>query len=97
MSALSASSSSYYVTSTKFDFDEDEVQYTGSFSWVTANNPSSGSYDNYWAYLYVQTTSISDYKLKITFSHDSTYLKGFKVIVLIVKVDKTDSYVYNAK
>ena len=47
--------------------------------------------------MYITTTSSSYYKLKVTFSNDATYLKGFKIVVLIANLDSTDSYTYSAK
>jgi hypothetical protein len=83
-SSALVTSSSYYISSSKFYFDSSSTPHmVYFFQWVTAYDiPSSKTYDNYWAYLYVYFVSSSS-MLKISYTKDATYLKGMRVTILL--------------
>ena len=88
----SVTSSSYYISTSKFNFYSDPPKIAKFFQWVTANSYSisSSTSDNYWAYIYVNSYGSS--QLKITYWKDATYLKGMSVVIILVK-SSSDPYI----
>ena len=89
----SITSSSYYISSSKFFFEPSNTPHmVYFFQWITAYDiPNTKIYDNYWAYLYVYFVT-SSANLRITYTKDATYLKGMRINILLTNKAHSQKY-----